>query len=364
MKNNRYPQTLELHKLRKKLRQRRLKPVFVQWIATKKCNLFCKYCGTDASEAAHDELGTKEIIKTIDGLAALGCEYLSVTGGEPLMREDIFDVLNYAKNKKIKIGIVTNGYFTDKYIPQLKKLRLYGVSVSIDGYRDRHDKNRGMPDSYKKCMDSLDIYKRLKVPLIQVCSVVLKNNLKDIPKIIKDVFPRGCTRYRLQLLIPEGRAREKNTTPAMVKEALRIILKAHKEGFKVFAGDPFGYLGESEIFLRGYNFFCGSGWWTFTIMHNGDIMGCPAMDHPELSEGNIRETDIEKIWWNGFQRFRKTFIEDLPDICKKCEYLDACRGGCWAQRVSGGEFCYINTAKEVIREKIYKRKEVRKCIKK
>ena len=347
MKNNKPIQNLWLIRYQKELSEKSLKPTFVQWIATTRCNFSCKHCGTDAGRAVDNELSTQEMLKVVDGLSELGCQCLSVTGGEPLLREDLFEILSYAKRKGIKITLLTNGYVIEDYIPQLKNLGLYGISISIDGYGKKHDRVRNTQDSYKRCLDSLDIYSRLKVPIIQVVTVVLKNNVKDIPKIINDIFKHGCTRYRLQLLIPEGRAKDKETPLSAVKEALAIVYKSRRRGLKVFIGDNIGYLGEFGKEVRGYKFFCGCGWSTFTIMQNGDIMGCPAIDHSELKEGNVRKTDIKEIWWSSFRRFRETWLESLPIECKECKYVDVCRGGCWAQRVNGGRFCYLDLAEEL-----------------
>lgn len=339
-----------LNQWRTELKEKRLKPIFVQWLSTKNCNFNCKYCGTNAGKIEEDELTTPEMLKLIDDLAILGCRRLSVTGGEPLLREDIFEILRYARYKGIRASIVSNGYFTEEYFIKLKKIDLYVVSISIDGYRKKHDQIRRMNGSYERCLKSLDIYSRLKVPVVRVVTVVLEDNIKDIPKIINDIFRHGCTQLRLQLIMPEGRAKSRENSSNVVKKALRIIYNARKRGTNIFAADNFGYLGSLEKEVRSHNFLCGCGWWTFTVMQNGDIMGCPVTDYPELNEGNIRHTDIKEIWWDKFQRFRKTMLEDLPLICKRCKYIEVCRGGCWADRMSRGRFCYLDVAEELREE--------------
>src|SRR4030042_3442876 len=146
-------------------RNRTLKPVYVQWISTYKCNFRCPHCGTAAGTPRQDELKTEEIIKALDSLAELGCKIFSVTGGEPLLREDIFEVLSYAKKKGMSVGIVTNGYVTEEYLPQLKNVGLDSVLVSIDGHGENHEKIRGTKGSYEKCLKSLELYRDLKVPV-------------------------------------------------------------------------------------------------------------------------------------------------------------------------------------------------------
>ncbi|MBN1913014.1 MAG: SPASM domain-containing protein, partial [Candidatus Omnitrophica bacterium] len=251
------------------------------------------------------------------------------------------------QSKNIKTSLVTNGYATEENFSRLRMLKLHVVSVSIDGYRQKHDIVRGKPGSYERCLNSLKLYRKMGVRTRQVATVVLEENINDIQLMIKDAFAAGCTRYRLQLLIPEGRARNKKLPFDLVKKALYTINKERRKGRNVFAADNFGYLGPDESKLRPYNFFCGCGWWTFTIMENGDIMGCPLTDYPELSEGNIRNKDLKEIWRDGFQRFRDKSLVSLPDICQKCEYISICRGACWAQRVNTDRFCFLKLAKEI-----------------
>jgi len=331
-------------------RSRALKPQYVQWICTYECNFKCPHCGTAAGEAREDELKTDEILKAIDSLAELGCKIFSVTGGEPLLRKDIFEVLGYAKDKGMTIGIVTNGYATEDYIPQLKKVGLDSVLVSIDGYGANHEKIRGTKGSYEKCLKSLDLYYELKVPVRAVSTVMLDENVDDIPKIIEDVWRHKITNQRIQPLIPEGRAKGTKNNPETVKKVLRIIHDAREKGINVEMSEGFAYLGAIDERVRSFDFFCGCGWNTFTIMHNGNIMGCPAIDYPNLGEGNIREKDLKRIWWNGFDKFRKTIFEDLPEKCKDCQYVRICRGGCWLFRANKADPCFLKEAEEVAEE--------------
>jgi len=337
-------------------RARTLKPVYVQWICTYQCNFKCPHCGTAAGTAKPDELNTEEILKAIDHLAVLGCKMFSVTGGEPLLRKDVFQVLEYAKDRGMSIGIVTNGYATEECLPQLKKIGLNSVLVSIDGYGENHEKIRGVKGSYDKCIKSLDVYYELKVPVRAVSTVMLDENVDDIPKIIDDVWRHHITNQRIQPLIPEGRAKGTRNNPETVKKALRIIYDARERGINVEMSEGFGYLGTIDERVRSADFFCGCGWNTFTIMNDGNIMGCPALDYPELGEGNIRKKDLGRMWWNGFDRFRKTLFEDLPVKCKECKYVKICRGGCWLFRANKADPCFLKEAEEIAEEFGYKKK--------
>jgi len=179
---------------------------------------------------------------------------------------------------------------------------------------------------------------------------MLDNNVDDIPKIIDDVWKHHITNQRVQPLVPEGRAKGTKNNPETLKKVLRIIYEARARGLNVDMSEGFGYLGAIDERVRYYDFFCGCGWNTFTIMQDGNIMGCPALDYPALGEGNIREQDIKRIWWNGFDKFRKTILEDLPEKCKECKYVKICRGGCWLFRANGADPCFLKEAEEVAEE--------------
>lgn len=150
--------------------------------------------------------------------------------------------------------------------------------------------------------------------------------------------------------MPEGRARGTVNQPEVVKKTYKIIMDARKKGIEIELSEGFGFTGPLQDKVYDSNFFCGCGWNTFTIMHDGNIMGCPALDQPELGEGNIRDMDLKDIWWTRFEKFRETIFEDLPRQCKECTYMEICRGGCWLFRANKANPCFLKEAEEVARK--------------
>lgn len=352
-------QLLRLREYSRRLKNGRLEPLYVQWIATHKCNFNCPCCGGGGKVRQAEELTTEEIKKAVDSLAGMGCELFSVAGGEAVLREDIFEVLAHVKARGMAAGIVTNGYAVEEYASRLEKLGLDSVLVSIDGYRENHDRIRDKAGSYQKCLRSLQLFRQMRVPVVATYTVISEENVHDVPLIAEEARRYGSMRHGVQLIIPEGRAAGKKNPPWLVAEALRTIISLREKGFAVEASPGFGYLGELEGKARPYHFFCGCGWDTFTIMANGDIMGCPLFEHPELKEANLRGEDIPSIWKNRFHKFRKLPEDGLPAECRGCASLSACRGGCWQFRASGGEFCFKEEARKVFEEFYGKRDHVR-----
>lgn len=97
----------------------------------------------------------------------------------------------------------------------------------------------------------------------------------------------------------------------------------------------------------GRRFFCGSGWTTFTIMSDGKIAGCPAFQD-EWTEGDARNDSLRSLWKKGFSRFRNV-VDSLDEDCRKCEFLNACLGGCWMHRRTG-DHCHRESWEPLCRD--------------
>lgn len=308
-------------------------PEYVQWIATHKCNYSCEHCGTNAGKALTNELSTQEIKSIIDEMSEMGVKYLSVTGGEPLLREDLFEVLDYAKKRGIKVGFVTHGSSVVDFKEQIRKLHPISMMVSIDGLKKTHNKIRGDNANFDKTLEAVKFFKDIKVPVRSITTTVNKKNLNELEKLKKIVFDSGANHWRINIAIPEGRGKNKEWMFLNNEELIYLFnfIKQNRKKFDIQICEGAGYLGKWDRELRKTPFFCGCGWNTCTIMANGDVMGCPIFENQkEYSEGNIREMSFKDIWEKGFKRFRNF---KLPDDCHACEHLNACLGGCWIMRV-------------------------------
>jgi len=156
-------------------------PLYVGLFITQRCNLKCIYCFPNSAQRQKEKEFSKEkIFRIIDELHCLGTRYITLLGGEPLMRKDFSEIVNYIVKKHIIVEVGTNGYFTKQNLESLKKLNL--VCHSIDGNKEDHDKNRGK-GSYNKVIESIELCKANGIP-VQLRAVFTKNNVNSLEHLL------------------------------------------------------------------------------------------------------------------------------------------------------------------------------------
>lgn len=172
-------------------------PLYVGLFITERCNLRCIYCFPDSPNRKVRDLSKGEIFDIVDELYALGTRYITILGGEPMIRKDFGEIVDHITNKGILTEVGTNGYYTRARLEDLKKL--YLVCHSIDGCEKGHDLNRGK-GSFKKIIESMKLCKENNIP-IQMRTVFNRNNI-------------GCLEYLLNL------SREFGTSLALAEQAV------------------------------------------------------------------------------------------------------------------------------------------------
>lgn len=136
------------------------------WETTLRCNAKCKHCGSRAGEHVNidQELTTQEIKDTFNSIAKRYCAdeiLINVTGGEPLLRKDLFEVMTYAKKLGFHWGMTTNGIqINDEIIEKMKSSGMETISISVDGLRDTHNEFRGVPNSYERIIKNVEKLKK------------------------------------------------------------------------------------------------------------------------------------------------------------------------------------------------------------
>jgi mycofactocin biosynthetic radical S-adenosylmethionine protein MftC len=307
-----------------------LKPIsFVQWLVTSRCNFRCAFCEASADEARPDELSTRQGEALIDELASLRAR-LILSGGEPLMREDLPHLIRYAHRKAVPLGLVSNAYRVPSLWPQLCEVPWFLFFTSLDGPRDHHDGVRA-PGSFDRVLQSLDLFARHQVPMLLVNTVVHHENLGLLPSLHQHLRASPATRWHLTPAAAVGRnaGGAYRMDRADLVQLARFVRDADcPGGLRVDFGESHGYLGPLLGVEGCKPFFCGAGLSRCSILPDGSVLGCHQAYDPGLAEGNVRQQSFTHIWRNGFARFRP---RPLPAYCVDCEQAPICAGGCWAE---------------------------------
>lgn len=315
-----------------------LKPVaFVAWLVTYRCNLKCAYCEASSGEAVLNELSYEESRRMIDDLKKSGVKRLLISGGEPLMRPDIFKLLEYINNTGISLGLISNGYHVEANWYELKRYPYFFYQTSIDGVPSFHDRMRGSEGSFSRAMKGLELFGRIKTPVRIVHSVVHSKNIGQLDAMLEYVKSSAATRWQLTPVAKVGRASDGDW--CLDYEDIAAILefiRKHQNNFPVDLCEANAYLACLNNAPLGYPFFCGAGLTRCSIMPDGEVLGCNQVYDNQYSEGNIKERSFADLWKNEFKIFRQ---RGFRKECNTCSFLNQCQGGCWVEWCTRGS-CY------------------------
>ena len=319
----------------------------VAWEVTRKCNLNCIHCrASSEQESYHGEFDTTKCFEILKQIRLAGKPIIILTGGEPLMREDLFDLSEQGTKMGLRMVLATNGtLLTPRIIERIKASGIKRVSISLDSaYETQHDDFRNVPGAFKKAMEGIQLLKKGDVEF-QINSTITRHNVKDIENILNMAVRLGAAALHIFLLVPTGRAKEminqeidaleyekllhwfyrmRDKTPLHLKATCaphyyRILRqKAHAKGEKVDY-ETYGLDAMTRGCLGGIS-FC-------FISNHGIVQPCGYL---ELNCGDLKDSGFESIWQNSeiFKQLRN--FSDYKGKCGHCEYLRVC-GGCRAR---------------------------------
>lgn len=316
-------------------------PHTVVWEITFACNMRCIHCGTSAGKRRPDELTTSEALGLIDQLAGLGCKSITLSGGEPLMREDWRQLAERIKHHDIQLYMVTNGYaLTPEIARDLAALKFDHVGVSLDGTESVHNYIRQRDDSFERATNAMrymDAAGARFCALTQVSNI----NLGELDALHGLLVDLKCRIWRIQMTTSTGRMKSHQDLVLTLDNYPKLIDKCLElkkaTDIKIDVGENIGYYGcKGNALVDDEPYFgCYAGTRIAGIESNGDVKGCLSMPE-EFVEGNIRKSSFTEIWNNpnGFAYNRKFTRDTAEGPCHDCRYLPLCRGGCATTSVS------------------------------
>ncbi len=309
-------------------------PLVISYNLTRRCNLKCSHCYINATNKELDgELTTEEAKRLIDQIAEVSRPLLILSGGEPLLRKDSFDLIRYGTEKGLRMGLGSNGGLIDtKIAGELKEAGVKTVSMSIDSnIPQQHDAFRGVAGSWQKAINAIKALAENGV-LVQVNTTLTQQNYNQIDEIMSLVEEIGVENFHLFFLVPTGRgAKIADISPSMYESMItNTFAKTHRHRLNVrpsCAPQFMRIAKDMGLDMRQWIRGCIAGLYYCRIYPNGDVTPCPYLP---IRLGNVRETSFKDIWFKSpvFKALRDP--NRLKGKCGICNHKTLC-GGCRAR---------------------------------
>ncbi len=315
-------------------------PHLISWNITLRCPLRCAHCYVNAGEQETENvLSTEEAFTVIDQICELGKPVVILSGGEPLMRDDIFEIACYGTDKGLKMAMGTSGVLIDeKTARDIRESGIRRVAISIDSADPAvHDTFRGLPGAWERAVQGIRhcIFEGIGV---QINTTVLSPGIQAIRDVVSLGTSLGVTDYQLFFPVPTGRGNEISwLTPQVYEDLIRDVLVTYQGtgvNIRPTCAPQFRRIADTlgisnPLWGKG----CIAGIRYCRIFADGDVTPCPYLP---ARAGNVRETSLKTIWRESpvFSVLRDPLL--LTGKCGRCGYKEVC-GGCRARsyRTSG-----------------------------
>ncbi|MBR5409536.1 MAG: radical SAM protein [Clostridia bacterium] len=313
-------------------REPKLRHLFLE--LTLRCNANCFHCGSNCTPDGGEGLTLADYRRILDEVKAdfdISKLMLCITGGEPLLRHDFFEIMEYAHALGYNWGMTSNATLIDETTARrLAETGMKTISVSIDGLRETHDDLRGMVGGFDRAMRGVQNLIDVRAfQNVQITTVFNHRNIKEIDALFDLMKSVDIDSWRVAALEPIGRALsrpELMLTPDDVRALMDFVREKRRQGWPVEYGCSH-YLGlgyEAEV--RDWYWLCNAGVYTASIMENGDVGACLDIERrPETVFGNVKTRRFSEIWKNGFGIFRGN-LGEKSETCRACPHLKYCRG--------------------------------------
>jgi len=312
-------------------------PICLTWELTYACNLECVHCLSSSGRRDPRELTTDEAKAVLDELHDLQVFYINIGGGEPMIRRDFFELLEYSIERGIGVKFSTNGAFIDaEKARRLAAMDYLDIQISLDGTDAvTNDAVRG-DGSYATAIRAMEHLRDAGFGEFKTSVVVTRHNVDQLDEF-KALADSYGAQLRITRLRPSGRGadswHELHPTNAQQRQIYEWLL-AH--GHDVLTGDSFFHLNAIGVEngsgpLPGLN-MCGAGRVVCLIDPIGDVYACPFVIHDQFKAGSVRSDGGFTRVWKESELFTELREPQSAGACASCGAYDACQGGCMAAK--------------------------------
>ncbi len=315
-------------------------PRVIAWEVTRSCPLSCKHCRAAAQNTPYEgELTTDEARRMLASIATFAKPVLILTGGEPLLRPDVYEMAAYARDLGMRPVLATCGsLLTDEAARKLKAAGIATISISIDGAdAESHDAFRGTDGAFAAALTGIETAQRAGID-VQINTTVTKDNVDELADILEIAVDSGAKVFNPFLLVPTGRGKEladREMSPSQYEQTLRWLARQQgcdDIGIRVTCAPHFQRIvremGLEDAGIHGGGGCLGGKSFAF-VSHRGKVQCCGFLD---VEAGDLRDhgMDFRKVWEGS------ALFADLRDTgrykgrCGGCEFVAVC-GGCRAR---------------------------------
>ena len=302
------------------------------WECTLKCNISCKHCGSDCKSSAESkDMPAEDFLRVIDSITPSvnpNQVNIIITGGEPLMRNDLEQVGLALYRRGYPWGIVSNGLaLTRDRLKRLMAAGLHAITISLDGLEDSHNWLRGHSNSFLRASEAIKMLVHESELEWDVVTCVNHKNYHQLEEMKKYLYTIGVRRWRVFTIFPVGRAAqhpEFQLTDEEFTGLMEFIKTTRKEKRINLQYACEGFLGNYEGDVRDHFYSCTAGISVASILSDGSISACLSI-RSNYQQGNIYQDDFMDVWNNRFQPFRnREWMR--TGICADCKLFRYCEG--------------------------------------
>lgn len=306
------------------------RPLHMVWLATNLCNARCLHCSSGSARRTRDELSTAEASNMIDQLAEAGVIDLGISGGEPLLRKDIFTLIGHAKDCGMTVGIASNGArFTSRIARMLSGLRIDRIQFSLDGPAELHDELRQWQGLYHRVIHAIGVARQEGLR-VHICCTITRLNADRLDEFVDSLIPLGIQRINFSRYIPVGRGTDALDLPddqwRQVIEHCMVLKKKYAAHLQIVTHLAQQILVDEEVQDMPVFTGCQAGRAQGCITANGTVQPCVLLP---IGLGNLRHASFTDIWDNAPANQQLRNREHLAGRCGSCDVRSRC-GGCRA----------------------------------
>jgi len=341
---------LETYRVHRALQTRSHRLRYLFWECTLRCNLSCSHCGSDCLTTSNvPDMPIEEFLKVLDRIVPTVDPketLIVVTGGEPLVRQDLSLCGAAFRDRGFPWGMVTNGWaMTEERWISLVESGLKSLTVSLDGLEETHDDFRRRKGSWQRAVRTLGFAAATSNLTFDAMTSVTPRSLAELPRIREMLVEMGVRNWRLDMIFPKGRAAQNPhlfLSDAQYVEMMDFLRETRDQGCISAECGCDGYLGAYEGRVRDTPFFCRAGINIGSVLCDGSISACPSL-RADYIQGNIRTDDFLDVWNNRFQTMRDRRWAKTGK-CESCKEWKYCNGnGLHLRDEKTGElaFCHL-----------------------